>query len=63
MEYSIVTSAAEYVTGYNTGCISTSEYKRHAKRMSETEARETLRKIKAKIDSGAQMFQNPAEAK
>lgn len=61
MQYSIMTSAAEYVTSYNTGAISTCASVRQAKKMSETEAREMLRKIKAKIDSGAEMFKNTAQ--
>jgi len=60
-QYSIMTSAAEYVTSYNTGAISTCASVRQAKRMSIDEAREILRKIKAKIDSGAEMFRNPEQ--
>ena len=61
MWYSIMTSAAEYVTSYNTGAISTCTSVRQAKKMSESEAREMLKKIKAKIDSGAEMFRNTAQ--
>lgn len=62
-QFSIMTSAAEYVTSYNTGCITTGASVRAAKRWTEKEAREVLRIIKAKIDSGAEMFQNRAEEK
>lgn len=57
--FSIMTSAAEYVTGIEAGAVSTVPSVNHAKRMPESEAREALRTIRAKYDNGAEMFQNP----
>jgi hypothetical protein len=58
-QYSIMTSAAEYVTSYHMGAVSLGTSVNQAKRMTKEEARETLRKVKANIDSGAEMFENP----
>lgn len=61
-EFSIMTSASEYVTGIEAGAVSTVSDVRQAKRFDRKEAGETLRTIKAKYDNGAEIIRNPESA-
>lgn len=54
-KYIIVTSASEYVTGIESGTVSTTSSIRHAVHMDAEQARSILRTIKAKYDNGAVM--------
>ena len=64
MTYSIITSAAEYVTSVHMRQrlthYTTSPRMSEAKRMTHEEARAALKTIKASIDSAAQIFENPS---
>lgn len=60
-EYSIVTSAGEYITSVQMSSVTTFEFKRNAKRFTKAEAEKALKMIKAKIDNGATIIPNPYE--
>jgi hypothetical protein len=55
-KFIIMLSDSEYVTGYESGCVSTVANVNKARQYdTEDEARDVLRKVKAKHDNGAEI--------